>query len=102
MGAAHSRHQWDMGRLHGVGSKTIIPSKASAKVSFHLVPDQDAQTVYAAFQRFVAGRLPPGAEVTFAAFGVSPGMEIATGYAMGEGGARCPSARIRATPCYDR
>ena len=79
MGAAHSRHQWDMGRLHGVGSKTIIPSKASAKVSFRLVPDQDAQTVYAAFQRFVADRLPPGAEVSFEVFAMSPGMEIATG-----------------------
>jgi acetylornithine deacetylase/succinyl-diaminopimelate desuccinylase-like protein len=62
----------------GTGSKTIIPSEASAKVSFRLVPDQDSQSVYAAFQRFVADRLPPGAQVSFQAFGMSPGMEIAT------------------------
>ena len=62
----------------GTGSKTIIPSEASAKVSFRLVPDQDAQAVFAAFQRFVADRLPPGAQVSFQAFGMSPGMEIAT------------------------
>ena len=66
------------GGYTGTGSKTIIPSKASAKVSFRLVPDQDAQAVFASFQRFVAERLPPGAEVSFEAFGMSPGMEIAT------------------------
>jgi len=61
-----------------VGSKTIIPSEASAKVSFRLVPDQDAHTIFEAFQRFVRDRLPAGATVSFKAFGMSPGMEIAT------------------------
>lgn len=60
------------------GSKTIIPSEASAKVSFRLVPDQDAQSVFDAFTRFVEARLPPGAQVSFKPFGMSPGMEIAT------------------------
>ena len=66
------------GGYTGSGSKTIIPAEASAKVSFRLVPDQDAQAIFEAFQRFVADRLPPGAQVSYQAFGMSPGMEIAT------------------------
>jgi acetylornithine deacetylase/succinyl-diaminopimelate desuccinylase-like protein len=67
------------GGYTGIGSKTIIPSEASAKVSFRLVPDQDPRAIFEAFQRFVADRLPRGAQVSYQAFGMSPGIEIATG-----------------------
>ena len=67
------------GGYTGTGSKTIIPSEASAKVSFRLVPDQDPRTIFEAFQRFVADRLPRGAKVSYQAFGMSPGIEMATG-----------------------
>jgi acetylornithine deacetylase/succinyl-diaminopimelate desuccinylase-like protein len=66
------------GGYTGEGSKTIIPAEATAKVSFRLVPDQEPHAVFEAFKRFVADRLPPGAEALFTAFGMSPGMEIAT------------------------
>jgi acetylornithine deacetylase/succinyl-diaminopimelate desuccinylase-like protein len=66
------------GGYTGDGSKTIIPSQATAKVSFRLVPDQDPHAVFESFKRFVSERLPPGAEVSFTPFGMSPGMEIAT------------------------
>ncbi len=53
--------------VHGIaggftsqGAKTVIPSKATAKVSFRLVPKQDPQEVIAAFKRFVAGNTPEG------------------------------------------
>ena len=65
------------GGYTGPGSKTIIPSEASAKVSFRLVPDQDPQAIFEAFQRFVAERLPAGAQVAYQSFGQGPGMEIA-------------------------
>ena len=66
------------GGYTGEGSKTIIPSKASAKVSFRLVPDQDPHAVFEGFKRFVTERLPDGTQVSFQPFGMSPGMEIET------------------------
>lgn len=66
------------GGYTGPGSKTIIPAVAAAKVSFRLVPGQDPHAILASFERFVTDRLPPGAQVSFQAFGMSPGVEIAT------------------------
>ena len=45
------------GGFTGHGSATIIPSRAMAKVSMRLVPDQDPGAVGAAFDRFVAAHL---------------------------------------------
>ena len=42
----------------GPGAKTIIPAKASAKVSMRLVPDQNPQKIEAAFRRALESRLP--------------------------------------------
>ena len=66
------------GGYTGEGSKTVIAAHASAKVSFRLVPGQDADEVVAQFQQFVNDRLPPGATVEFAAFSRSPGIEVKT------------------------
>jgi acetylornithine deacetylase/succinyl-diaminopimelate desuccinylase-like protein len=64
------------GGYTGVGSKTVIASEASAKVSFRLVPDQEPDEVMEQFKRFVADRLPPGATVEFEEFTRSPGIEV--------------------------
>ncbi len=42
------------------GSKTIIPSRASAKISMRLVPDQDPDRIVESFRRYVADRAPAG------------------------------------------
>jgi acetylornithine deacetylase/succinyl-diaminopimelate desuccinylase-like protein len=42
----------------GEGSKTIIPSRAVAKIDFRLVADQDPDAVFESFARAVAGRNP--------------------------------------------
>ena len=52
------------GGYTGAGSKTVIASEASAKVSFRLVPNQDPDEVMEQFKRFVTDRLPPGATAT--------------------------------------
>ena len=48
------------GGFTGAGAKTVIPAKATAKVSFRLVPNQDPEKVVAAFQKFVADNTPQG------------------------------------------
>ena len=45
------------GGFTGPGSATIIPSRAMAKISMRLVPDQDPAAVSAAFDRFCAAHL---------------------------------------------
>lgn len=42
----------------GAGFKTVLPSKASAKVSFRLVGTQDPQAVLESFRKHVEARLP--------------------------------------------
>ncbi len=53
------------GGYQGEGFKTVIPSKASAKISFRLVFDQDPHKIRDAFRAFVRERLPADCEVTF-------------------------------------
>jgi acetylornithine deacetylase/succinyl-diaminopimelate desuccinylase-like protein len=54
-----------------VGSKTIIPGRAHAKVSCRLVADQDPDEIYEALRGYVAQIVPPGvrAEVTLLGVG---------------------------------
>ncbi len=67
------------GGYQGVGSKTVIASEASAKISFRLVPGQDPQRVADGFRAFMKANVPADATLTFQQFGTSPGIEIATG-----------------------
>ena len=47
----------------GEGSKTVLPSRAMAKVSFRLVPDQDPARIAQLFREHVARNAPDGVEV---------------------------------------
>lgn len=49
-----------VGGYTGPGAKTVIPSKASAKVSFRLVDDQDSATITKAFIAWLEARTPAG------------------------------------------
>jgi len=53
------------GGYTGPGTKTVIPSKASAKLTFRLVPGQDPQKIVAGFKAFVKNRLPDDCSVEF-------------------------------------
>jgi acetylornithine deacetylase/succinyl-diaminopimelate desuccinylase-like protein len=53
------------GGYSGPGPKTVIPAKASAKLSFRLVGGQDPAKIKKAFRAFVKERLPPGAKAAF-------------------------------------
>ena len=57
------------GGFTGVGSKTIIPAEAHAKVSFRLVADQDPARLEPLFERWVRDRVPAHVEVSVRSFG---------------------------------
>jgi len=67
-----------IGGYTGPGTKTVIPTQASAKLSFRLVPDQDPQKILDGLHRFVADRLPADAHVTYAGEGGSPAVGFDT------------------------
>ena len=67
-----------VGGYGGPGTKTVIPAQATAKLSFRLVPGQEASKIIAGLRRFVEERLPADAEVTFAHEGGSPAVGFDT------------------------
>lgn len=64
------------GGYTGEGSKTVIPSKASAKVSFRLVGDQDPVRIAADFKQFVRDRLPADVTADFIDHSGSPALAV--------------------------
>ena len=52
-----------IGGYTGEGTKTVIASQASAKVSFRLVDDQDPDTLAKTFEAFVRARVPEDCQV---------------------------------------
>ena len=64
------------GGYTGRGFKTVIPSKAHAKVSFRLVGEQNPQTVRAVFRGFVRERLPRDCTVEFTPHAGDPALAV--------------------------
>jgi acetylornithine deacetylase/succinyl-diaminopimelate desuccinylase-like protein len=61
----------------GVGAKTVLPSKAHAKLTFRLVGQQKPEKVLKAFQKFVKDQLPKDCTVAFSGTGGgAPASEI--------------------------
>jgi acetylornithine deacetylase/succinyl-diaminopimelate desuccinylase-like protein len=52
------------GGFTGDGAKTVLPSKASAKISMRLVPDQSSGVVSTLFTKYIKKIAPPGVRVT--------------------------------------
>jgi acetylornithine deacetylase/succinyl-diaminopimelate desuccinylase-like protein len=65
-----------LGGYTGEGAKTVIPSEASAKISFRMVGGQDPKAVQTAFRQFVTERLPADCEARFLGHGNSPAVTV--------------------------
>ena len=52
------------GGFTGEGAKTVLPSRASAKISMRLVPDQTTRKINAVFIRHLKKLAPPGVTMT--------------------------------------
>lgn len=64
------------GGYTGDGFKTVIPAKASAKVSFRLVGKQDPAKVHAAFKKHIEARLPADCRAEYHEHGSSPATQL--------------------------
>jgi acetylornithine deacetylase/succinyl-diaminopimelate desuccinylase-like protein len=67
-----------IGGYTGPGTKTVIPSQASAKFSFRLVPNQVPTKLIDGFHRFVEARLPDDFTVAYRGEGGSPAVGFDT------------------------
>jgi acetylornithine deacetylase/succinyl-diaminopimelate desuccinylase-like protein len=64
------------GGFTGAGAKTVIPAKATAKVSFRLVPRQEPEKVVAAFREWVKRETPRGIQVEIRVLSAGPGLVV--------------------------
>jgi acetylornithine deacetylase/succinyl-diaminopimelate desuccinylase-like protein len=67
-----------IGGYTGPGTKTVISSQATAKLSFRLVPNQNPEKILDGLHRFIADRLPADAAVTYTGEGGSPAVGFDT------------------------
>ncbi|QCO14464.1 M20/M25/M40 family metallo-hydrolase [Azospirillum brasilense] len=66
------------GGYTGEGSKTVIASKASAKLSCRLVPAQDPEKILVGIRSFLEERTPADGRWEIKVFGRSPGVQVPT------------------------
>src|SRR5450755_3264192 len=60
------------------GAKTVIPARASAKVSMRLVPNQDADDILAKYKKFVAKLTPKGIQTNIKVWSKGPACVVGT------------------------
>ena len=64
------------GGFTAAGAKTVIPAKATAKVSMRMVPKQDPERVILAFKKFVKDNTPAGIETDVRVLSWGPAISV--------------------------
>jgi acetylornithine deacetylase/succinyl-diaminopimelate desuccinylase-like protein len=64
------------GGFTGAGAKTVIPAKATAKVSFRLVPNQNPDKILASFRDFLKTNAPVGIGIDLRVLSASPAVMV--------------------------
>lgn len=66
------------GGFVGAGAKTVIPAKASAKVSMRPVPNQDPHDILKRYTNYVKKLTPKGIETKITVYSKAPGCVVGT------------------------
>ena len=66
------------GGFIGAGGKTVIPAKASAKISMRLVPDMRPDEIFKLYSDFVQSIVPKGIEIKIKSFSMADPIVINT------------------------
>ena len=66
------------GGFTGAGAKTVIPARASAKVSMRLVPDQDPRAIFDLFRDHVLSLCPRGIRLEVKLLGAGDPVAVST------------------------
>ena len=64
------------GGFTAAGAKTVIPAKATAKVSMRMVPNQNPEKIIAAYKQFVADNTPAGIETEVRVLSYGPAISV--------------------------
>ena len=64
------------GGFTGAGAKTVIPSKATAKASFRLVPNQNPDKILGSFRKFLQDNAPAGVHIELRVLSASPAVMV--------------------------
>ena len=67
-----------VGGYAGEGAKTVLPAKATAKVSFRLVGKQNPERIAQSFRAFVKARLPADVTAEFVSHSANPAIALST------------------------
>ncbi|MDO4570913.1 MAG: M20/M25/M40 family metallo-hydrolase [Planctomycetia bacterium] len=86
----------------GEGSKTVIPSEASAKFSFRLVPHQSPEKITESLRARLASLLPPGVRMTLDVHSEAKGVAIDTSLPCMKAAARAVEYGFGRSPLFVR
>jgi acetylornithine deacetylase/succinyl-diaminopimelate desuccinylase-like protein len=90
------------GGFVGDGLKTVIPARATAKVSMRLVPDQQPDRLFPAFERAVRRLAPAGARVEVRKTGTAKPVLVSPDAPAVRSAARALEATFGVPPVYTR